>query len=167
MSYLKTLIALAMMFTSGAVSKLQSQPPNGAPSCSLGTATETPSFALVADSGPTSAWFPYRAGQPGECDPAAGDCRKGRPVAAGNLLQVFFTKGEWTCAYHQGANGGGPVWVKGNRLRMILPNSNPPYEQWLGTWVSKNRSIRPHRNSVFPESSKANCEWSQSVARFR
>jgi hypothetical protein len=145
MFWVTVLVTLPMLVTTGAVSKLQSQPPNAAPSCSLGPAPETPSFALAADSGPTSAWFPYRVGQPGECDPVAGNCRKGRPVQGGDLLEVFFTKGEWTCAYHQGGDGGGTVWVKGNRLRIILPNSNPPYEHWLGTWVSK---IDPYNRIV-------------------
>jgi hypothetical protein len=55
-------------------------------------------------------------------------------LPVGDPILVYKTEGPWTCGYHQGKDGDGPVWVQAKDLRPVPADPHPPLKAWLGTW---------------------------------
>jgi hypothetical protein len=66
-------------------------------------------------------------------------------VAAGDVVLVYRTEGDWTCGYLSQSKGAGPGWVRSQDLREVPAEASPAPAAWVGRWVNGEDWIRIQR----------------------
>jgi len=60
----------------------------------------------------------------------------------GDMVVIYRSEGDWTCAYLTGKNGSSPGWILTKTIRPIASDPNPPRTAWLGTWGFEENVIK-------------------------
>src|SRR5205809_6913892 len=60
----------------------------------------------------------------------------------GEMVVIYRSEGDWTCAYLTGKNGSSPGWIVTRTIRPIASDPNPPLAAWLGTWGFEENGIK-------------------------